>query len=163
LERTYEIKDEFFDRGSFTVGDREITRFWKDMWLGDNSLANQYPYLHNIVQRKQVLVANFMDNVPLNVGFTHTLAGGTTDRWTHLVWRLMSIQLTTQPDTFSWKLTPSDSFTVKSLYLDFFMNDHTTFLRKCLRKMKVPLKVSIFMWFIQRHVLLTKDNFVKIS
>jgi hypothetical protein len=46
------VKEEFFNRGSFIVGNSEDTRFWEDVWLGNTSLAEQYPYLYNIVQRK---------------------------------------------------------------------------------------------------------------
>ena len=41
------------------------------------------------------------------------------------------------------------------------MNGHTPFLRKYLWKLKVPLKIKIFMWFLYRKVILTKDNLVK--
>jgi hypothetical protein len=37
------VKNEFFNRGSFCVGDGTRTRFWEDSWLGDTSLENQYP------------------------------------------------------------------------------------------------------------------------
>ena len=48
------IKDEYFERGSFTVGNGEKTRFWEDTWLGDEPFSSQYPSLYNIVQRKEV-------------------------------------------------------------------------------------------------------------
>jgi hypothetical protein len=35
------IKNDFFNRGSFCVGDGIRTRFWENSWLGDTSLANQ--------------------------------------------------------------------------------------------------------------------------
>jgi hypothetical protein len=41
------------------------------------------------------------------------------------------------------------------------MNDHTIFLCRYIWKMKVPLKIRIFMWFLHRKVLLTKDNLAK--
>ena len=41
------------------------------------------------------------------------------------------------------------------------MNDHTVFLRKYLWKLKIPLKIKIFMWFLHNKVLLTKGNLVK--
>jgi hypothetical protein len=34
------IKEEFFRRGSFLVGNGEDTRFWEDVWLGNMSLAH---------------------------------------------------------------------------------------------------------------------------
>jgi hypothetical protein len=59
--------------------------------------------------------------------------------WVHLVKRLME---------------------VKSIYADY-MNDHTKFLKKYPWKLKVPLKIRIFMWFLYKKVLLTKDNLAK--
>ena len=41
------------------------------------------------------------------------------------------------------------------------MNGNTIFLRKYLWKLKVPLKIKIFMWFLYRKELLTKDNLAK--
>ena len=52
------IKEDFYSRGSFKVGNGMNTRFWEDTWLGVTPLAQQYPMLYNIVQRKQVSVAN---------------------------------------------------------------------------------------------------------
>jgi hypothetical protein len=41
------------------------------------------------------------------------------------------------------------------------MNGHTPFLRKYLWKLKIPLKIKKFMWFLSNKVLLTKDNLAK--
>jgi hypothetical protein len=41
------------------------------------------------------------------------------------------------------------------------MIGHTRFLRTYLWKLKIPLKVKIFMWFLNSKVLLTKDNLAK--
>jgi hypothetical protein len=57
-------------------------------------------------------------------------------------------------------LTTSGVFSVKSMYLDF-MNDNVRFLCKYIWKIKVPLKIRIFMWFLHKKVLLTKDNLAK--
>jgi hypothetical protein len=43
----------------------------------------------------------------------------------------------------------------------FFLIGHTIFLKKYLWKIKVPLKNRIFMWFVYKKVLLTKDNLCK--
>jgi hypothetical protein len=112
------------------------------------------------VQHKQILVATIMSHMPLNIGFRKALTGIIGSRWLHLVRRLMDVNLTTQQDVFVWKLTTSGLFTVESLYLDF-MNDHTKFLRKYIWKIKVPLNITIFMWFLHQKVLLTKDNLAK--
>ena len=144
------VKDDFFVRGSFNIGNGESIRFWEDTWLGDKPLSCQYPSLYNIVHRKEVSVASVLRNAPPpNISFRRALTGDRWDKWLHLVNRLMVIQLTADPDTFSWGLTTSGKFTVKSMYLDY-LSDHTRFLRKHIWKMKVPLKIKIFMWFLMR-------------
>jgi hypothetical protein len=55
------VKDDFFKRGSFVIGDGSGTRFREDVWLGNTSLANQYPSLYNIVRTKNVLVSNVLN------------------------------------------------------------------------------------------------------
>jgi hypothetical protein len=153
-------KEDFFSRGSFKVGSGEQTRFWEDTWLGDTPLSQQYPSLYNIVHAKQASVATVMGQLPLNIGFRQAITGNREVSWTHLCSRLINIHLTTQPDTFVWKLTKSGIFSVKSMYLDY-MDDHTKFLRKYIWKIKVPLKIRIFMWFLLKRVLLTKDNLAR--
>jgi hypothetical protein len=72
----------------------------------------------------------------------------------------MHIQLNDEKDTFVWGLTTSGAFTVKSMYLDM-LDDDTKYLKKYIWKMKVPLKIKVFMWFLHRKVILTKDNLIK--
>src|SRR4051812_17028639 len=72
----------------------------------------------------------------------------------------MAIELTNEQDIFVWKLTDSRIFMVKSMHSDL-MNVHTRFLCKYLWKLKIPLKIKVFMWFLNSKLLLTKDNLVK--
>jgi hypothetical protein len=46
------------------------------------------------------------------------------------------------------------------MYADM-LNGHTRYLRKYLWKIKIPLKIKIFMWFLSKKVLLTRDNLAK--
>ena len=154
------VRDEFFKRGSFALGDGLGTRFWEDTWLGTEPLATQYPLLYNIARRKNVLVAHVLQHNPLNIEFRRPLLGDKWNAWLQLVERLMGIHLTDETDKFVWNLTPNGRFYVKSMYLDC-MHGHAPFLHKYLWKLKVPLKIKIFMWFLHRKVLLTKDNLIK--
>jgi hypothetical protein len=56
---------------------------------------------------------------------------------------LIDVQLEPRDDEFKWSLTQLGRFTVKSMYLDL-LNDNTIYLYKYLWKMKVPLKMKIF-------------------
>jgi hypothetical protein len=62
------LKDDFFERGSFTIGNGEEARFWEETWLGSSPLAQQYPSLYNIVQRKLVSVATVLSQTPIDKG-----------------------------------------------------------------------------------------------
>jgi hypothetical protein len=72
------LKEDFFERGSFIVGNGESARFWEDTWLGNLPLAQQYPSLYIIAQRKQVSVALVLSQTPLNIGFRQALSGNRT-------------------------------------------------------------------------------------
>jgi hypothetical protein len=93
-------RDEFFERGSFVLGDRMDTRFWEDVWLGDTPLSSQYPALYNIVRYKHVRVADVLSNIPLNIGFRRMLWENNWESWLHMVQRLMMVQLRDEPDRF---------------------------------------------------------------
>ena len=72
----------------------------------------------------------------------------------------MEVQLSHQSDQLCWKLTRSGEFTVKSMYLDV-INSSAIPSSKYVWKVKVPLKIKVFMWFVHKQVILIKDNLVK--
>jgi hypothetical protein len=96
---------------------------------------------------------------PLNITFRCTLTGNRWNMWLHLVQQLINVQLTNEKDTFIWGLTTSGTFIVKSMYLDL-LDDDTKYHKKYICKMKVPLKIKVFMWFLHHKVILTTDNLV---
>jgi hypothetical protein len=106
------------------------------------------------------MVADVLSHNPLNIAFRRNVTSHKWNRWLHLVSRLMEVQLTPDQDSFKWNLTTSGVFSVKSMYLDF-LNGHTKFLKRYIWKIKVPLKIRIFMWFLHRKVILIKDNLLK--
>jgi hypothetical protein len=129
------VKEDYFNRGSFTVGNGEKTIFWEDTWLGNKSLAEQYPSLYNIVQLKQVTVDNVLNQIPLNIRLCRTLTESRWSLWLQLVQRLMSVQLNNEKDVFVWGLTTYGAFTVKSMYLEL-LDDNTKYLKKYIWKIK---------------------------
>jgi hypothetical protein len=61
------VKKDFFERGSFFVGNGQSTRFWEDTWLGEMPLADQYSLLYTIMRQRNALVAEVLANSPLNI------------------------------------------------------------------------------------------------
>jgi hypothetical protein len=112
------------------------------------------------MQHKNVLVSTVFATVHINISFRRGLNGDKWLKWMHLCQRLMTVTVSVESDKFIWKLTDLGVFSGKSMYLDL-MNGHTIFLRKYLWKLKIPLKIKIFMWFLSNKVLLTEDNLAK--
>ena len=154
------VKSAFFNRTKFIIENGTNTRFWEDTWLGETPLVLQYLTLYSIVQRCDASVATVFQSIPLNIQFRRTLAGNRWEVWLHLVRRLMEVQLSQQPDQLRWKLTRTEEFTVKSMCLDF-INSSSIPSSKHVWRVKVPLKIKVFMWFVHKQVILTKDNLAK--
>ena len=72
----------------------------------------------------------------------------------------MDVQLSDQGDASNSKLTSNGVFTVKSMYLDLINSGPIPRLLH-IWKVKVPLRIKIFMWFVHKQVILTKDNLLK--
>jgi hypothetical protein len=126
-KRLMRVKEDFLCRESFTVDNGQNTRFWEDVWLGNKPLAEQYTFLYNIAQRKQVSVANMLSQNPVNITFHRTLLDNRWFLWLQLVERLMNVQLNNEKVVFVWSLRMSGNFSVKSMYLDW-LDDGTKFL-----------------------------------
>jgi hypothetical protein len=60
-------------------------------------------------------------------------------------------------DVLIWNLHQHGQYIVRSLYMTL-INNGTTHTNKQLWRLRVPLKIKIFMWYMQKEVVLTKDN-----
>ena len=74
--------------------------------------------------------------------------------------KIAFVQLDDQQDSIKWSLTRQGSFTVQSMY-KHLINQVAMPLNKLLWKLKLPLKIKIFIWFLIKGVILTKDNLKK--
>jgi hypothetical protein len=54
----------FFGLGSFSIKDGSEIRFWKDKWLGNATLWEQYPALYSIVRHKGDTIAKVLETSP---------------------------------------------------------------------------------------------------
>jgi hypothetical protein len=59
----------FLQLGHFRVGDGQSTRFWKDRWLINRPLKEQYPNLFNVVRNKMALVIDVLPGSIPNLSF----------------------------------------------------------------------------------------------
>jgi hypothetical protein len=69
----------------------------------------------------------------------------------------MHVRLNDQNDVFTWNLHQNGIYTIHSRYL-VLINNGMANINKQLWRVKIPLKIKIFMWYIKKEVVLMKDN-----
>jgi len=81
--------------------------------------------------------------------------------WNNLLSRLTHVALSQEEKTiFLWNLDQKGEFSVKSHYLGLIYQNVPN-LSKQLWKLKAPLKIKIFLWYLHRGIILTKGNLAK--
>jgi hypothetical protein len=74
--------------------------------------------------------------------------------------KLINIRLADRPDIFKWSLNFNGQFSVNSIY-QAFIDTNVVLNNSYLWKIKIPLKIKVFIWLLYRESILTKDNLVK--
>jgi hypothetical protein len=154
------VRDMFLERGVFTVNNGRDIRFWEDRWLGNFTLQQRFPSLYNLVHRKNDIVANVCAMSPLNVSFRRGLVGVNLQNWYNLVSLVVNVSLNNSSDKFQWGLHQNGQYSVKSFY-DFIIGNGRVRRDQTVWKLKMPLKIKIFSWYLRRGVILTKGSLTK--
>ena len=128
--------------------------------MGHTSFRERFRRLYNLVRRKHDTVQQVISSVPLNVSFQRNLIGRNLDDWQELVYLTSNVQIIDSPDRCIWSLHKSGQFSVHSMYAAL-MDEISLPINKPLWKLKIPLKVKVFIWLLHRGVILTKDNLAK--
>lgn len=64
----------------------------------------------------------------------------------------MSVSLNEERDAFVWNLTKNKTYTASSLYNNIMTNERIN--EDCLNwKVKVPLKIKVFLWYLKKGLL----------
>jgi hypothetical protein len=147
------IKRDFLKFGTFLIKDGSQVRFWEDRWLGNSTLRELYP---------QDMVAVVLSTQPSNVSWRRDLRGDKLVLWNNLLSHLTPVILSHKEDDFIWNLDQEGEFSVKSHYLGL-IHQNVPNLNKQLWRLKAPTKIKIFLWYIWRGVILTKDNLAKLN
>jgi hypothetical protein len=154
------VKDAFLSMGNFNLQDGKQIRFWEDIWLGATTLKGQYPNLYNIVWRKSAMAADIFSSRPLHISFQRNLVVENLQSCHNLVMRLTNICLTDRPDNFKWLLNSNGRFSDNSMY-QAFLDTNIVPNISYLWKIKILLKIKVFVWLLYRKAILIKDNLVK--
>lgn len=88
------------------------------------------------------------------------LGGGGGVMWQNIQAECAEINLQDKEDRIVWLLSSKGHFSVSSFYRALKMQNFS-FPHKFLRKVKLPLKIKIFLWLVIRKSILSKDNLIK--
>jgi hypothetical protein len=99
-------------------------------------------------------------NNPPNISFRRNLVGPKLIAWQNLIDRLTNVQLRDISDVFKWNLHQTGVFSVCSTY-NVLINIDIILNSPYIWKIKIPLKIKIFLWFLYTGVILTKDNLAR--
>jgi hypothetical protein len=94
------------------------------------------------------------------MSFRRALSGHNLQSWHGLVEKVLSTRLTDTKDVFIWNLHKSGIFSTKLMYMALITNGVIP-CKYPIWKIKVPLKIKIFLWYIKNGMTLTKDNLAK--
>jgi hypothetical protein len=135
------------------------TLFWTDSWVNDSPLASQFPRLFHITFQKEITLFKVKGEGWGSIRFRRTLYGETLQQWEELKRLVDEVSLFEETDRVKWKIGSSGKFRVKDVYLH--LRAEGSFRHKFLWKIKIPMKVRIFLWEVLKHSILTKDNLLK--
>jgi hypothetical protein len=91
-----------------------------------------------------------MATSPLNVFFRRALVDNNLNAWNNLVAQLVNVEIGEGSDTFRWDLTQTGKFSVKLMY-SYLINTSPPFQHKKIWKLKIPLKIKIFLWYLKKE------------
>lgn len=128
--------------------------------MGSTPLRAQYPCLCNITRPKSITIAKVLSSYPPNLSWRRDLVGVKMVAWNNLLPRIANLTLPQEPDSFHWNLSQNRVFSMKFHY-QALIRVEVPNLNKIIWKIRVPQIVKIFLWYLRKGVLLTKDNLSK--
>ena len=150
-----DVKDIMLQYGRFKVSSGDQTRFWEDMWVGQQPLMRRFPDLYRILRKKRVSVASVLNSTSLNISFRRAIVGERLKEWLRLVSIVLPVSLNSDKDRFIWLLKKNGVFSTHSLYREIMKKEKTEG-KAVFWKAKNTLKNKIFL-----VVLKERDSFNK--
>ena len=153
------VNHTFQQYSSKVMNNGERTLFWEDKCINNTPLAVQFPRLYSITFSKHITVAKVKEEGWGCIRFRRTLWGETATQFASIQTLVDAVHLNDEPDRVQWNIGSTGRFQVKGLYLS--LRAAGIFPHKFLWKIKIPLKVKIFIWLALKNRILTKDNLAK--
>lgn len=142
------------------LGNGQSTYFWTDRWLQGVSIQTIAPAVFASVsaRKRKTLVAQAL---PGNAWVRHITAPLTmqvlveVERICDL---LDNVQLSHEPDTFSWSLTSDGDYSAASVYGAMFFGSSQPLGAKYIWKTSAPPRVRVFFWLVMHQRCWTAER-----
>nr|GFC48047.1 RNA-directed DNA polymerase, eukaryota, reverse transcriptase zinc-binding domain protein [Tanacetum cinerariifolium] len=141
------------------LGNRDMTAFWEDNWIGGNVLKDLYPRIYALETFKSVIVSKKLTDSSLDNSFHRKTRGGVKQvQYSALSDLVHAVTLVPLSDTWAWSLESSREFSatsVRKVIDEKRLSNVTTMTRwiKC-----VPIKVNVLAWKIKIAAIPMKLN-----
>ncbi|GKD42953.1 RNA-directed DNA polymerase, eukaryota [Tanacetum coccineum] len=164
IRENQNLKNKGVDLISFCkkkVGNGIHTKFWHDVWIGDQKLSCVFPRLFALDEDKDCNVASKFHG-PVELSIRRAIRGGVeSSQFSQLREMLDTVILSNMEDRWRWDLNGSGLFRVCDVrnYLDdFFLpkDDRGTRWVKC-----IPIKINVFAWRVSLDRLPTRVNLIR--
>ena len=151
---------EFYLKGRIMiVGNGQSTDFWQDAWCGTMPLKEKFPDLFAICNTNVVSVEGMARN-GWRLTFRRWLDVAKQIQYRQLRDMITPLALSNEKDIPKWCWDGRGIFSLKSLYAHLCESSprisHTNLWRA-----KLPLKIKIFMWLVEKNSILTRDNLTR--
>ena len=117
------------------------------------------PILFDMCSDKNISVYQFLFQHG-QVNFDRWLAPLLFEQWLGIVDTVYHYSFEDENDTPGWKWNKNGLFSTKSVY-EFLTKEESSNEYKHIWKAKMPYKIKIFMWLVERNAILTKDNLIR--
>lgn len=138
------------------VGNGKKTRFWEDDRWGGKPFAIQFPRLFNLTFSTNISVHRVFTEGWDVIRFRHTLVGNNLKQWESLKSSCSLVSLTDRKDKLFSKLEARGTFSVGSLCRSL-KRAQVSFPYSFLWKIKILLKIKVFLWLVSKESILTRD------
>ena len=139
--------------------DGKKTLFWEDSWLIGGPLCVAHPVLYDLCKDKLIIVHEMLvRNGHPNV--YRWLHNPLFEEWLGIVEKTYSFNFSSQKDIVTWKWNSKKTFTMKSVYNRLSSGSESNRFNH-IWKSKIPYKIKIFTWLLEKGAVLTKDNMIR--
>ncbi|XP_075665589.1 uncharacterized protein LOC142635288 [Castanea sativa] len=158
-------KEDFSKNIRFEIGAGDRVKLWTDQWCGDSPFHLIFPSVYEIASNKEASVASSLDRLGIEERRSWSVQfiqrpndwemGGVEEFLRTLASNLPPNE---NGDRLRWKLTKNGVFNVRSFYKKLRSPLPIIFPWKGVWKVKIPRRVSFFVWTAIWDKILTGDN-----